>query len=497
MHKTFGYTALMSAILLAGCSSAQLSQMQDTVNGLGKDYGTAILCGAGMVVGGGLGYAANGKNGALAGAAIGTALGCYAGSVWQGRMQELDRIAKEENLSISVQPLQMQAAVASAAPVDVGLVVQVDDSSMFASGSDQLTPSGQQAASKLAQAFVKTDQKDAQNRRLLVVGHTDATGSSEFNQQLSERRARTVGKALLAAGIPATSIYYQGAGASRPIAENSDPFTRGKNRRVEIVEMTSEQVLVQRAKAEEANTKYLAYGTSTEKPRSKPAVTRKTATPEVDGQAGKQAPVAVNPTKPSDKVTAKPAALVDFGGVAAADKQWNLAQNIQPKSDGFSLISSAHASDMPVGSCGGDRPRESGQVLSLATDKPLEGVKTRDYLPGYNNRVWANTVNGHLVTISPVSILRENAEVAKQPFIQVVKNYDQGNRKPLPNLKAVANTYEGEREILYRVFMSEPAAAVSCIDVVFNKGDAKAERGALFYPEGNNSFTVAYVPVRN
>lgn len=496
MHKTFGHTALMSAILLAGCSSAQLSQMQDTVDSLGKDYGTAILCGAGMVVGGGLGYAANGKNGALAGAAVGTALGCYAGTVWQGRMQELDRIAKEENLTISMQPLQLQAAVPSAAPIDAGLVVQVDDTSMFASGSDQLTASGQQAASKLAQAFAKTEQKDVQTRRLLVVGHTDATGSSELNQQLSERRARTVGKALLAAGIPATSIYYQGAGASRPIAENSDPFTRGKNRRVEIVEMTSEQVLVQRAKAEEANTKYLAYGTSTDKPRSAAATSKKT-TPTVDASSGKQASVAASTAKDSPKVVAKSTATVDFGGVSAAGKQWNLAQNIQPKKDGFSLISSAHASDMPVGSCGGDRPRESGQVLSLATDKPLAGVKTRDYLPGYNNRVWANTVNGHLVTISPVSILRESAEVAKQPFIQVVENYDQGNRKALPNLKAVANTYEGEREILYRVFMSEPTAAVSCIDVVFNKGDAKAERGALFYPEGNDSFTVAYVPVRN
>jgi outer membrane protein OmpA-like peptidoglycan-associated protein len=496
MDKTFCYTALMSAILLAGCSSSQLNQMQNTVNDLGKNYGTAILCGAGMVVGGGLGYAANGKNGALAGAAVGTALGCYAGSVWQGRMQELERIAKEQNLNISVQPLQLQAAVASAAPIDAGLVVQVDDTSMFASGSDQLTVSGQQTAAKLAQAFAKTEQKDAQNRRLLVVGHTDATGSSELNQQLSERRARTVGKALLAAGIPATAIYYQGAGASRPIAANSDPLTRGKNRRVEIVEMTSEQVLVQRARAEEANTKYLAYGTSTEKPRSKAAVISKSATPAVTA-AGKQTPPVASIPKASSKPAGKSTALVDFGGVAAADKQWNLAQNIQPKSDGFSLISSAHANDMPVGSCAGDRPRESGQVLSLATDKPLEGVKTRDYLPGYNNRVWANTVNGHLVTISPVSILRESVEVAKQPFIQVVKNYDQGNRKALPSLKAVANTYEGEREVLYRVFINEPTAAVSCIDVVFSKGNAKAERGALFYPAGNDSLTVAYVPVRN
>src|SRR5476649_366013 len=100
MNNAFRFTALSSALLLAtGCSTAQLDQ-------LGKNYGTAILCGAGMVAGGAAGYAINGKKGALIGAAAGTAAGCYAGSVWQSRMQELDRIAKEENLKIHSEPLQ-------------------------------------------------------------------------------------------------------------------------------------------------------------------------------------------------------------------------------------------------------------------------------------------------------------------------------------------------------------------------------------------------------
>lgn len=484
MTNAFRFTTLASALLLAsGCSTAQLDQ-------LGKDYGTAILCGAGLVAGGAAGYALNGKKGALIGAAAGTAVGCYAGSVWQSRMQELDRIAKEENLKIHSEQLQTAPATPNAAPVDAGLVTQIEDSGMFDTGSDQLTVSGQRSVAKVATAYANVDPKIANTRRLLVVGHTDATGSSATNQKLSERRARTVGKVLMAAGIPSTSIFYQGAGASRPLADNSTFEGRTENRRVEIAELTSQEVLVRRAKAEQSNAKYLAHGASTAKPVSKPAA------PAVAANSTSPTPSTVTPvetinTKNSNG--AKPA--VDFGGVPTASMHWNLGQNITPKTGGFSFVSAANASDIPVGSCQDDMPRESGDVISLATDKPLDGVKTHDYLPGYNNRVWANTVNGNLVTISPVSILREGAEVGKQPFIQVVKGYGDGNRKPLPKMNAVANTYEGEKEVLYRVFISEPKASVACMDVVFSKGNATAERGALFYPVGEQSYTVAYAPV--
>jgi outer membrane protein OmpA-like peptidoglycan-associated protein len=488
MTNAFRFTTLATALLLAsGCSTAQLDE-------LGKNYGTAILCGAGLVAGGAAGYAVNGKKGALIGAAAGTAVGCYAGSVWQSRMQALDRIAKEENLKIHSEQLQTASATPSAAPVDAGIVTQIEDSSMFDTGSDQLTVSGQRSIAKVAAAYANVDPKAANTRRLLVVGHTDATGSSATNQKLSERRARTVGKVLMAAGIPSTSIFYQGAGASRPLADNSTFEGRTENRRVEIAELTSQEMLVMRAKAEQSNAKYLAHGASTAKPVTKP-VAPAVATNSASAISA-PAPAAVTPVETASSKNsngAKPA--VDFGGVPTASKQWNLGQNITPKTGGFSFISTANASDIPVGSCQDDMPRESGEVMSLATDKPLDGVKTHDYLPGYNNRVWANTVNGNLVTISPVSILREGAEVGKQPFIQVVKGYGDGNRKPLPKMNAVANTYEGEKEVLYRVFISEPKAPVACMDVVFSKGNATAERGALFYPVGEQSYTVAYAPI--
>lgn len=510
--QRFRLTALSCAFLTAaGCSTHQIQQMKNQAAAIGKDYGLQAGCGLGAIAGAAAGYAISGEDGAVAGGLLGGAIGCAAGYAWQSRLQELDRIAKEENLKIKVEQLTVaSSAVVTAVPKDAGLVTLIEDTGMFATGSDQLTESGKRAVEKLAamyaapakQAAATADPvaaaKQANDRRLLVVGHSDATGSAEFNQKLSERRAKTVGKALVQAGIAPTSIYYQGAGASRPVADNSDPLLRGQNRRVEIVELANEQALVMRAESEAGNTKYLQYGTSTtKKPRATVAQkTPTTSTPVVSAPAVK-APVSVATTAPA--ATVKPApqgkALVDFAGQPANQYTWDMAQRIQPKSSGFELISSAHASDIPMASCEADMPRSSGEVLSMADDKPLVKHATRDYLAGYNNRVWANTVNGHLVTVSPVSILRENAQVDRQPILQVVKGYEQNTKGKVQTINAVANTFEGESQILYRVFAKDSKAAVSCMDIVFSKGNASAQEGALFYQAGNDTYVASIVPV--
>ncbi len=67
-----------------------------------------------------------------------------------------------------------------------------------------------------------------------VAGHTDSTGSDQYNQALSERRAQTVSNYLANRGILATRLLTVGAGESRPIATNDTPEGRSLNRRVEI-----------------------------------------------------------------------------------------------------------------------------------------------------------------------------------------------------------------------------------------------------------------------
>ena len=73
----------------------------------------------------------------------------------------------------------------------------------------------------------------AQGKRVLIVGHTDATGAEEYNQNLSERRAAAV-RAYLAGrfGIPADLLEVRGVGKREPLL-GTDPYAP-QNRRVEF-----------------------------------------------------------------------------------------------------------------------------------------------------------------------------------------------------------------------------------------------------------------------
>ena len=67
-----------------------------------------------------------------------------------------------------------------------------------------------------------------------VAGHTDSTGSEEYNQRLSERRAASVARFLESQGVMSQRIITVGMGESRPIADNSTADGRAANRRVEL-----------------------------------------------------------------------------------------------------------------------------------------------------------------------------------------------------------------------------------------------------------------------
>jgi len=69
---------------------------------------------------------------------------------------------------------------------------------------------------------------------IAVAGHTDSTGSAEYNQELSERRATSVANYLRTKGIDGQRFLIIGHGESRPIASNDTPEGRQQNRRVEL-----------------------------------------------------------------------------------------------------------------------------------------------------------------------------------------------------------------------------------------------------------------------
>jgi outer membrane protein OmpA-like peptidoglycan-associated protein len=67
-----------------------------------------------------------------------------------------------------------------------------------------------------------------------VAGHTDSSGSDQYNQQLSERRARSVASYLTSQGIQDSRLIPVGAGEGHPVASNDSEQGRSANRRVEI-----------------------------------------------------------------------------------------------------------------------------------------------------------------------------------------------------------------------------------------------------------------------
>jgi outer membrane protein OmpA-like peptidoglycan-associated protein len=69
---------------------------------------------------------------------------------------------------------------------------------------------------------------------ITIGGHTDSTGSNEYNQQLSERRALSVAEYLANKGVAQQRLAAQGFGETRPIATNSTKEGRAQNRRVEL-----------------------------------------------------------------------------------------------------------------------------------------------------------------------------------------------------------------------------------------------------------------------
>ena len=71
--------------------------------------------------------------------------------------------------------------------------------------------------------------------QIIIEGHTDNTGSAEFNQTLSEERAQNVKEFLIEIGVDENRLSSIGYGLTRPDASNETEDGRRLNRRVDII----------------------------------------------------------------------------------------------------------------------------------------------------------------------------------------------------------------------------------------------------------------------
>lgn len=101
----------------------------------------------------------------------------------------------------------------------------------FDTDSDQIRPGARKTVHQIAQLL-----RNRASLKLLVVGHTDSTGSFGYNQALSARRAKAVVKALVSTeDIAADRLKALGVGYAAPRASNASKVGRARNRRVELV----------------------------------------------------------------------------------------------------------------------------------------------------------------------------------------------------------------------------------------------------------------------
>lgn len=107
----------------------------------------------------------------------------------------------------------------------------VPGGALFATNSDEVQAGAHDALAKVAELLNVYD-----DRRVLIVGHTDAIGEASYNKRLSERRADLVKQFFVDKfEIDGARLVTEGYGEDRPIASNDTPKGRQTNRRVEVV----------------------------------------------------------------------------------------------------------------------------------------------------------------------------------------------------------------------------------------------------------------------
>lgn len=187
----------------------------DPYTGEEKVSNTAAGAGLGAAGGAIIGAIAGGGKGAAIGAAAGSVLG--AGGGYYMDRQEAKLRARLEGTGVRVQRQGNN------------LVLIMPGNITFATNSADINAGFYPVLDSVALVLNEFD-----NTSINVSGFTDSTGSFEYNQLLSERRANSTASYLVQRGVKPGRIQARGFGERYPIASNDTEAGRAQNRRVEI-----------------------------------------------------------------------------------------------------------------------------------------------------------------------------------------------------------------------------------------------------------------------
>jgi len=199
----------------------------------GKEKGVVIGATTGGVVGGIIGQkSGNTALGAIIGATVGGAAGIWIGNYMDKQAEDLEKVLGKD---------------ASIERVGEGIKVTFGSGILFDFNKSDLRKESKNSLAK----FAKTVNK-YQDTNIFLEGHTDNKGSEEYNQKLSEKRAKAVSDYIQSLNVDKIRLTEFGYGKTQAIADNDTEEGRQLNRRVEIAIFANENL---KKKAEEANTK--------------------------------------------------------------------------------------------------------------------------------------------------------------------------------------------------------------------------------------------------
>ncbi len=213
MRKKIIALCLILSLVLMGMGCAEWSRMQK---------GAAIGAGAGGVAGGLIGHAAGSTVvGVLLGAVIGGAAGAYIGNYMDKQAAEIER----------------DIAGARVERVGEGIKITFSSGIMFDIDRAVLKDQYRGELSELAAILNKYD-----DTNILLEGHTDSTGTEEYNLDLSKKRSQSVANYLATRKVNPARFTIMGYGESQPIASNDSSEGRAQNRRVEVAIYANEKL---------------------------------------------------------------------------------------------------------------------------------------------------------------------------------------------------------------------------------------------------------------